>query len=106
MSVFRVNPEDICSHGVLLSLTPNGHHRRYRTDKDFKRYPLIISPSDPIAVQAIPSVYIGSQRQGTHRSRVSEPSIPDRDYPYRIFCDQLTQVGDLSEILGTFLPIR
>ena len=41
----------------------------------------------------------------THRSRVSEPSIPDRDYPYRIFCDQLTQVGVLSEIFGTFLAI-
>src|SRR5580698_5822178 len=82
----------------------NGHHRRgYRTDKDFMRYPLIISASVPIAVQAIPSVDIGSQRQGTHRSRVSEPSITDRDYPYRIFCDQLTQVGVLSEIFGTFL---
>jgi hypothetical protein len=39
------------------------------------------------------------------RPRVSEPSIPDRDYPYRIFCDQLTQVGVLSEIFGTFLAI-
>jgi hypothetical protein len=59
--------------------TLNGHHRRgYRTDKDFKRYPLIIPASDPMAVQAIPSVDIGSQRQGTHRSRVSEPTIPDR----------------------------
>lgn len=84
----------------------NGHHRRgYPTDKDFVRYPLIISASVPIAVQAIPSVDIGSQRQGTHRSRVSEPSIPDRNYPYRIFCDQLTQVGVLSEIFGA-LAIR
>src|SRR5882757_7407307 len=46
-------------------------------------YPLIISASVPIAVQAIPSINIGSQRQDTHRSRVSEPTIPDRDYPYR-----------------------
>src|ERR1700726_2744654 len=92
-------------------MTLNGHHGRgYRRDRDFRCYPLIISASVPIAVQAIPSVNIGSQRQGTHRSRVSEPTIPDRDYPYRhptelIFCDQLTQVGVLSEIFGTFLAI-
>jgi hypothetical protein len=76
-----------------------------RTDKDFMRDPLIISASVPVAVQAIPSVNIGSQRQCADRSRVSEPSIPDRDYPYRIFCDQLTQVGVLSEIFGTFPAI-
>jgi hypothetical protein len=106
-SVVRGEAENICSRRVFRLLTLNGHHRRgYRTDKDFMRYPLIISASVPIAVQAIPSVDIGSQRQGTHRSRVSEPSIPDRDYPYRIFCDQLTQVGVLSEIFGTFLAIR
>src|SRR6266404_4162486 len=96
----------------LPRLYLNGRHRRgYRTDRDFMCYPLIISASVPIAVQAIPSVNIGSQRQGTHRSRVSEPTIPDRDYPYRhptelIFCDQLTQVGVLSEIFGTFPAIR
>src|ERR1700729_154876 len=83
----------------------------YRTDRDFMFYPLIISASVPIAVQAIPSVNIGSQRRGTHRSRVSEPTIPDRDYPYRhptelIFGDQLAQVGVLSEIFATFLAIR
>src|ERR1700691_4532974 len=97
-----------CNAGAIH----RGHHRRgYRTDRDFMRYPLIISPSVPIAVQAIPSVNIGSQRQGTHRSRVSEPTIPDRDYPYRhptelLFCDQLTPVGGLPEIFGTFLSIR
>ena len=110
-SALRNRPKtDICEiFGVVrfstfstLS-TLNGHHRRgYRTDRDFMCYPLIISASVSIAVQAIPSVNIGSQRQGTHRSRVSEPTIPDRDYPYRhptelIFCDQLTQVGVLSE---------
>src|ERR1700748_2000682 len=93
-------------------MTLNGHHRRgYLTDNDLMRYPLIISASVPIAVQAIPSVNIGSQRQGTHRSRVSEPTIPDRDYPYPrptelIFCDQLTQVGVLPKIFGTSPAIR
>ena len=85
--------------GSGLSLTLNVHHGRgYRRDRDFMYYPLIISASVPIAVQVIQSVNIGSQRQGTHRSRVSEPTIPDRDYPYRhptelILCDQLTQMG-------------
>ena len=98
--------------GSGLSLTLNVHHGRgYRRDRDFMYYPLIISASVPIAVQVIPSVSIVSQRQGTHRSRVSEPTIPDRDCPYRhptelIFCDQLTYVGVLSEIFGTFLAIR
>src|SRR5580693_9404059 len=78
-SVVRGEAENICSRRVFRLLTLNGHHRRgYRTDKDFMRYPLIKSASVPIAVQAIPSVDIGSQRQGTHRSRVSEPSITDR----------------------------
>ena len=91
-----------CNAGAIH----RGHHRRgYRTDRDFMRYPLIISASVPIAVQAIPSVSIGSQRQGTHRSRVSEPTIPDRDYPYR-HPTELTQVRVLSEIFGTFLAIR
>ena len=45
--------------------TQNGHHRRgYRTDKDFMRYPPDNIGSVPMAVQAIPSVDIGSQRQG------------------------------------------
>ena len=110
-SVIGGKADSMCSGRVFRLLTRNGHHRcGYRTDKDFMRYPLIISASVPIAVQAIPSVDIGSQRQGTHRSRVSEPTIPDRDYPHRhptelIFCDQLTQVGVLSEIFGTFLAI-
>ena len=106
MSAVGGRPEVVGGGSNPTRLTLNGHHRRgYRTDKDFMRYPLIISASVPIAVQAIPSVDIGSQRQGTHRSRVSEPSIPDRDYPYRIFCDQPTQVRVLSEIFGTFLAI-
>ena len=46
-------------------MTLNGHHRRgYRTDKDFMRYPPDNIGSVPMAVQAIPSVDIGSQRQG------------------------------------------
>jgi hypothetical protein len=91
-------------------MTLNGHHRRgYRTNRDFMCYPLIISASVPIAVQAIPQYRLAETRHT--RSRVSEPTIPDRDYPYRqptelIFCDQLTQVGVLSEIFGTFLAIR
>src|ERR1700722_8578311 len=102
MSASDRRPENICSFRCFPVLTLNGHHRRgYRTDKDFMRYPLIV----PIAIQAIPSVDIGSQRQGKHPWRASEPSIPDRDYPYRVFCDQLTQVGVLSEIFGTFLAI-
>ena len=111
-SVCRVGLAPTGKRRLVTAQTLNGHHRRgYRTDRDFMCYPLIISTSVPIAVQAIPSVNIGSQRQGTHRSRVSEPTIPDRDYPYRhptelIFCDQLTQVGVLSEIFGTFLAIR
>src|SRR5580698_6310132 len=87
-------------------MTLNGHHRRgYRTDRDFMAIPDNIGfcsysrPSYPVRQYRLAG-------QGTHRSRVSEPSIPDRDYPYRIFSDQLTQVGVLSEIFGTFLAIR
>jgi len=46
-----------------------------------------------------------------YRLAETRHTIPDRDCPYRhptelIFCDQLTYVGVLSEIFGTFLAIR
>jgi len=65
MSAVGGRPEVVGGGSNPTRLTLNGHHRRgYRTDKDFMRYPPDNIGSVPMAVQAIPSVDIGSQRQG------------------------------------------
>jgi len=64
---------------------------------------------EPIAVaEMFMHIFEWWYRLPGHRPEASFQRLPGLDpveYPYRIFCDQLTQVGVLSEIFGTFLAI-